>query len=189
MTNDCGPVLTIPMGARLFCYAPVMLPVILLPYYLSFLPYFLLSFLSYFLPYFLSYFYPFIIPYLLSGDIIFPSWSNRYSFPSTRRFPQPSSRLFPGNRENHFPRTIRSHVSVTVKRVPYAVNLLPASNHTGSVLTDIVPVCPILMPARSTGSFSCPGSCPDRFLFLCLSLRLACAWVWAGAWAWVWAGA
>lgn len=82
-----------------------------------------------------------------------------------------------------FPVPSGPHVSVTVKRVPYAVNLLPASNHTGSVLADIVPVCPILMPARSTGSFSCPGSCPDHCLFLCLSLRLA------GAWAWVWAGA
>ena len=150
MTNDCGPVLTIPMGARLFCYAPVMLPVILLPYYLSFLPYFLLSFLSYFLPYFLSYFHPFIhtLPVI-----------RRYHFPVLVK-PVFLSINHAGS-HSHLPvcsqvieRTIfpvpsGPHVSVTVKRVPYAVNLLPASNHTGSVLADIVPVCPILMPEVS----------------------------------------
>ena len=139
MTNDCGPVLTIPMGARLFCYAPVMLPVILLPYYLSFLPYFLLSFLSYFLPYFLSYFHPFIhiLPVI-----------RRYHFPVLVKLVFLS--INHAGSHSHLPvcsqvieRTIfpvpsRSHVSVTVKRVPYAVNLLPASNHTGSVLDALI---------------------------------------------------
>ena len=113
MTNDCGPVLTHSNGGPPFllcsCYVTRYTP---LPYYLSFLPYFLLSFLSYFLPYFLSYFLSYFHPFIHTLPVI-----RRYHFPvlvkpvflffhQPRRFPQPSSRLFPGNRENHFPRTI-----------------------------------------------------------------------------------
>ena len=139
-------------GARLFCYAPVKLPVILLPYFpvvLAILPAVLPVILPAVLPVILPSIHPY--PTCYPAISIFPSWSNRYSFPSTNagshgHLPVCSQVI----ERTIFPVPSGPHVSVTVKRVPYAVNLLPASNHTGSVLADIVPVCPILMPARST---------------------------------------